>query len=155
MQKLEKRIQDLELDLYHERLPDIRYVMKRFNLKDVNCHCVQCQREGRYPHLGAIGMLWPGDFCTFIPAWDAYLYEMGAGVDEVCKAGLVNIFSNNSPKFATTPAALWTCNYEWTMPVRWVSDYGWGKPLSSLSSPRKKVWDELVEHDSFVGSTVY
>ena len=44
---LEKRVRQLELELYHEKLPDLRMIMRRFNDRITRCLCLTCQREKR------------------------------------------------------------------------------------------------------------
>ena len=155
-------MRELELALYHERLPPLRKVMQRVNTELVHCACLQCQREGRWPCRGVIGAAYPGEGCRFRPLWEAYLRDLGVGVDVVRSRDLP-AFRASAPhsficvrncascgpddargKFWDTPAPVWTAAHEWTAPALWLCDYGWGRPLSSLDSPRRKVWDAVA-----------
>ena len=80
---LEKRVRELELELYHEKLPLLKTIMRRFNDQITRCLCLTCQRERRGQCAGVIGNLWPGEHCYFVGPWRAYLYDLGIGVDEV------------------------------------------------------------------------
>ena len=150
---LEKRVRELELELYHEKLPDLRMIMRRFNDRITRCLCMTCQREKRGQCAGVIGNLWPGEHCYFVGPWRAYLYDLGIGVDEVAgsqvwhMAPRTNGSALTNDKFSRSPAAIWTANYEWVQPVHWVNDYGWGRQLSSMQSPRREMWDKLCAGD--------
>ena len=143
---LEKRVRELELELYHEKLPPLKTIMRRFNDQISRCLCLTCQRERRGQCAGVIGNLWPGEHCYFVGPWRAYLYDLGIGVDEVPGPQVWQISprpANSDQKFSLSPAPIWTANYEWVQPVHWVNDYGWGRPLSSMNSPRREMWDKL------------
>lgn len=154
---LEKRVRELELALYHERLPPLRKVMKRVNTELVHCACLQCQREGRWPCKGVIGAAWPGEGCLFLPLWQAYLRDLGVGVDVVEGRHLAafRASSDLGGKFSTSPAPVWTASHVWTEPAHWLCDYGWGRPLSSLDSPRRALWDAVAACDYRLDVSVF
>ena len=140
---LERRVLFLEHALYHERLPALAAVMARFNRALVQCTCAQCQAEGRYPHGGTLAAPWPGTACRFIPAWEAHLEAAGASV-EVDRGDVATGADVIEHKFHGSRAAIYMREYEWVEPVRWVAAYGWGRPLSSLDSPRRAAWDRVA-----------
>lgn len=146
--ELERRIDELELENYHHRLPPLKDIMRRFNHHVPKCTCLSCQREGRWPCIPTtFGPPWPGEPCIFVVMWDAYLRELGVTVDTTRGAAGVS-YLGEEQKFCNSQAALWTANYAWMHPVTWVNDYGWGQQLSSLNSPRKKQWDALANDKS-------
>ena len=138
--KLQEQVAKLQLENYHLKLPSLRDCMEGFNSNnDIDCRCRRC------------AVCWEIDEervrdsfdCVFVPKWEAFLQEAGATWPSAW---------DSWPKQLRGPLKNYihgdTHHAVYTVGRRdWVSS-GWGRPLSSLDSPRRKVWDTIVQRAS-------
>jgi hypothetical protein len=133
---------------YHRELPTLEACMAAFNDANVLCHCNECRLTERTPHDYDSDSddddereADPDD-CLLIPSWEAFIARVGASVAKLTE------LPPDDTKFHCTAAAavysvrsvpFWTHDalYDW-------HSAGWGRPLSSLDSPRKKIWDSIA-----------
>jgi hypothetical protein len=135
--ELQEEVKKLRLENYHLKLPPLRNLMLGFNYNNIanTCHCLSC-RIGERTFKTICGRDPIPNECSFKPAWEAYLQSIGATVDTTKDA---NAYSGETDYagHGKTIASLFNTDTQ-----NWVNS-GWGKPLSSFDSPRKKVWDEI------------
>jgi hypothetical protein len=133
------KIQELELKVYHLQLPSLRVVMADFNATSgIRCDCVACNVSGRceYDCHAADRH----NACRFVPVWERMLQETGVTYNDASEdwPDVLHVYPGHG-QHGNTPRHLYNVGRR-----DWVHA-GWGRPLSSLDSPRKKVWDDLIE----------
>ena len=139
--ELQKKVDSLELDIYHLKLPTFKSCMEEFNQRNSRCFCDSCIIGGRADENDSEHALWHFEHdrerCCFTPEWETYLARIGATVNPPSKwPGQVSKYGF---QFADTPSAVYTIGRK----RDWVFA-GWGRPLSSMDSPRKKVWETII-----------
>ena len=138
MIELRNKVRKLELAAYHEKLPSLSAVMAGFNKNAqdeegnyIQCECYHCIENGRVDETDRTE-----DTCLFLPRWNELLKRVNASV-ETGKA---------LPTFVTQNHVESTCALFTIDDGIWYNDISsWGRPLSSLNSPRRKVWDRIVK----------
>ena len=137
VRELRQRVAKLECDLYIERLPSLRTCTEWFNTKKGGCNCLACCVSGRaYDEDDPARGTGP---CTFQPKWEAMLVQVGATWPTAWDASPEVMPDAIHEKHGNTHHAVYTVGRR-----DWVH-CGWGRPLSSLDSPRKRVWEAIVE----------
>jgi hypothetical protein len=137
--ELQKRVNELELEVYHLKLPQLRDCMHVFNhvkLTTKACTCMYCGMSGRSAEDSDRGFVHPHD-CLFKPQWESYLESIGATV-AVGYDPVANNFDEANSGHGTTTACIYNfASADW-------HNCGWGRPLVSLNDSRKLVWDRIV-----------
>ena len=141
--ELKHKVDKLELELYHARLPALGDIMRYFNsnaaiyYEEGDCRCGDCLDEGRL----ALGMgeadVMADNECKFVPRWNAFLDSLGASV-EVGMRRSFNIIDHHYD----SEAAIFTSDRS-----KWPSRFSeWGRPLCHISrDPRRAMWDAVVQ----------
>jgi hypothetical protein len=134
--QLRKRIAELELENYYLRLPSLTSCMEYFDsTKGINCKCIRC--ASCWNTNGECNNSWD---CKFIPEWETFLQKVGAtwpSAWDPWTEGIPGPIGDH--EYGDTHHAVYTVGRrDWQFA-------GWGRPLSSLNSPRKKVWDAIVK----------
>ena len=133
--KLQEQVAKLQLENYYLKLPSLRDCMVAFNgNNDIDCWCLCC------------AMRWGIDEervrdsfdCSWVPKWEAFLQEAGATWPSALDPWPEQLLGGHGD----THHAVYTVGRR-----DWVFS-GWGRPLSSLDSPRRKVWDTIVQRAS-------
>ena len=140
--ELRNKVKKLELAAYHEKLPSLSVVMTAFNKNAqdeegnyIQCECYDCISNDRVDENDMTDAT-----CTFLPRWNELLKRVNASVE----TGEV------MPKFVTQNHVESSCALFTIDDTLWYNDISsWGRPLSSLNSPRRKVWDTIVEEAIF------
>ena len=138
--ELQKKVDSLELDIYHLKLPTLKSCMEEFNQRNSRCFCDSCIIGGRADENDSEHALWHFEHdrerCCFTPEWETYLARIGATVNPPSERP--NQITCYGFGFADSPTAVWMIGRR-----DWVFA-GWGRPLSSMDSPRKKVWETII-----------
>lgn len=147
--QLKKENNELKLALYHERLPTLRDCMYNFNIygtKNVeddndepSCKCLACCDAGRVEDVDDSD---PDDddddktVCMFKIRWERFLVRMKADW---------NSWNEDLPRQLDPEFRHYETIRCIGMPTQdnWCFS-GWGKPLTSLDSPRREIWDNIV-----------
>ena len=141
--ELKRKVDKLELELYHARLPSLGDIMRDFNsnayiyYEEDDCRCGNCFYEGRFGSgLGEEDQV-VGIECKFVPRWNAFLDSIGASVEVGAKRPF-----NISDHHCDSEAAIFTNDRS-----KWSSRFSeWGRPLCHISSdPRRAMWDAVVQ----------
>jgi hypothetical protein len=139
--ELQKKVDWLELEIYHRDLSSLKLCMEEFNQRNSRCFCLSCIIGERADENDADCDLWRAthadhERCCFKPEWETYLARIGATVNPPSE--WPNQINKYGFGFADTPAAVWTiARRDWVFA-------GWGRPLSSMNSPRKQVWETII-----------
>ncbi len=132
----------LRLENFHLKLPGLLDVMTVFNYKTGPCLCLQCAVGARADADDAAYHEWIRTHqnsldCQFRPKWEQYLVDVGATINP--ETEFPETLSVYGFDHGDTPAAVYTISRQ-----DWVFA-GWGRPLKSLNSPRKRIWDRMLE----------
>ncbi len=143
--ELQKEVDRLKLEIYHLKLLPLRECMKIFNYYKLPraCHCLACACSGRLEEDSDADE--PHTFeCSFKPEWETYLQSVEATVHPSNAEWPLPF--GQSWIHGDTASCLYNIGREdWNAA-------GWGRPLLSLNSPRKKIWDKIVsDTDTWLG----
>jgi len=137
--ELQQEVERLKLEIYHLKMPSLKECMAIFNSTDEQCFCAACMMDrsdeqdmGYQEWMQAHDDIWA---CDFKPKWETYLQKIGATVNAPDE-NPVQI--GRDGEYGDTAACVQTVGRR-----DWVFA-GWGRPLSSLSSPRKRIWDTII-----------
>ena len=145
--KLTGEIHDLELQLYHERLPSIEAIMYAFNKTGffdvreggevMECTCVTCRHNNRCDFGPGEEDTAADDYqCKFVPRWNCFL----CSIDATVHVGPVKPM-NITPHHCDSDASIYTndCS-KWSVPFT-----SWGKPLYDMTNDsRRLIWDAII-----------
>ena len=138
---LRQRVAKLECDLYMTQLPSLRDCAAWFNAENGHCKCLACCVGGRvYDGDDSVRGIGP---CTFQPKWEAMLVQVGATWPTAWDASPEVMPDAIHAQHGDTHHAVYMVGSR-----DWVQ-CGWGQPLSSLASPRKRVWEAIVKGTDF------
>jgi hypothetical protein len=145
--RLQKRVAQLELHIYHLTLPSLKECMKVFNGKRSKCFCDHCMFAGRADDRDADFDLWRAtnydhSRCCFKQAWEAFLREIGASYVLEKETADGNEVSYHNLTQGRRRTCLYSMgNTEWAFA-------GWGIPLTTIHSPRKDIWQKIIDECS-------
>ena len=141
--ELKRRVDRLELELYHAHLPPLGNIMRLFNTnayiyyEEEDCRCRKCFDEERLALDLEEEDVIDDNECKFVPRWNAFIDSIGASV-EVGARRPVNIRDHH----CDSEAAIFTNDRS-----KWSSRFSeWGKPLCHISRDlRRTMWDTMVQ----------
>lgn len=140
--------EQLKLDLFDARLPELDVVMREFNYSTVMCMCSNCEYRERSMRPFATRLVVETQQCTFEPAWNYHLQRLNIAVfvlgwDEFLRN--VDMFSCSKYANISKPYVLWTirrCSD--SIEGNTWSSCGWASPILDLGDPRLKAMQILV-----------
>ncbi len=143
IEALEKRVEELELRIYHDARPTLRLCMEGFNRRFTCCFCDYCMFAGRAQDHDADFDNWRATHpdrmqCSFNTGWEEFLRRIGASY-EVLTESEDPASGSQRYNYSGGDVCLYKVGSDGWEFARW------GNALSSKNSPRKLVWEKIMD----------
>lgn len=142
VQQLEQQVKNLRLRLYHRTLPPLRCVLYEYNKMFSECSCLACKVGARVEEDDDF---WEDSVseqcdCSFAAQFEKFCANHGVSFGK----GAAEAWAGDGKFSHGCPSALCADGprEDWVL-------CAWGRPLSSLDSPRRKQWEFLLEEMDF------